>query len=71
MKIDRDYIVNCFENYDFDALDGIIKTIYSLDSHNFISKEALIEIVRFQKDQIDQMNDYINDEPNRVKGFQY
>lgn len=71
MKMDKDYIINLYESSKYEDLNTIINSVYALDCHDFINKEALIEIVRFQKDEIDTMDDYIRDEPNRVKGFQY
>lgn len=71
MKIDKDYIKNLYEINNCEDFNAIINAVYALDCHDFINKEALIEVVKIQQNHIDMLIDYINDEANRVKGFQY
>ncbi|MBU5669564.1 hypothetical protein KQI68_06885 [Peptoniphilus sp. MSJ-1] len=47
--------------------ENIIETVLHLDSHNFITKDALIAIIKYQNELIKEMEAYMADESNRVK----
>ena len=47
---DKDFI-NAIE----DVKNNLIERVCALDSHNFISKDALVEIVRYQNDKIKRL----------------
>ena len=48
---DKDFI-NAIE----DAKNNLIERVCALDSHNFISKDALVEMVKYQNERIQQLD---------------
>lgn len=48
---DKDFI-NAIE----DGKNNLIERVCELDSHNFISKDALVEMVRYQNKKIEQLD---------------
>lgn len=47
---DKDFI-----NANEDGKNNLIERVCALDSHNFISKDALVEVVRYQDEKIKQL----------------
>lgn len=48
---DKDFI-NAIE----DVKNNLIERVCALDSHNFISKDALVEMVKYQNERIQQLD---------------
>ena len=51
---DKDFI-----NANEDGKNNLIVRVCALDSHNFISKDALVEMVRYQNQKIKQLDGHI------------
>ena len=56
-----------FLNADEGKKEKIINMIIEFETHNSISKDCLIEVVKYQQEKIEMLDNYISDEFNRVK----
>lgn len=56
-----------FLNADEEKKEKIINMIVEFETHNSISKDCLIEVVKYQQKRIETLDGYISDEFKRVK----
>lgn len=56
-----------FLNADDNKKEKIINMIVDFETHNSISKDCLIAVVKYQQKKIEMLDNYISDEFNRVK----
>ena len=56
-----------FLNADEEKKEVVINMIVEFETHNSISKDCLVAVVRYQQEKIEMLDNYISDELNRVK----
>ena len=47
--------------------EKLIKMIGEFETHNSISKDCMVALIRHQQEKIEMLDNYISDEVNRVK----
>ena len=56
-----------FLNADEEKKEKIINMIVEFETHNSISKDCLVAVIKYQQEKIEILDNYISDEFNRVK----